>query len=225
MKTIYYTFLLIFCTGTIAFAQLEGKRFISGTVAADFGSYKPEARKSANNYSYTINIGLGKFKTANKTGEWSIFTNLKGSKQYFIVGTDSSTVKGIDAFGGGTGYTWNFYKHFSDKFGVFGGPGLAVRYAFLKQRQTDGLELFEYKSNEITASLELNAGAYYALNERWWLTASLGFSNPVSVAYTFGSTKGKVTGTRYEMSGFKYQLTPSFTFPSVGLGLRYFFKD
>lgn len=225
MKTIYYTFLLIFCSATGALAQLEGKRFISGNVSTDFNNYKPENGLSTNSYTYGFNIGLGKFKTATRTGEWSVFSNMRGNKQNFGLNNDTLTIKGINLFGFGTGYRWNFYKHFNDKFGVFGGPGVSVRYAFSKQIQTDGNDLFNQKSHEIAASLELNAGAYYALNDRWWLTASLAFSNPVFLAYTFGTSKSRTTATGYDNSGLKYQLSPSFNFPSVGVGLRYFFKD
>lgn len=225
MKIIFYTFLLIFCSKTVALAQLEGKRFISGNVSTGFDNYKPETGKSTNSYSYIINIGLGKFKTTTSTGEWSIFSNLSGSKKNFTLANDSTTIMGIDNFGGGTGYRWNFYKHFSEKFGVFGGPGLTLRYSLTKQLQSNGEELFEQKSNEITASLDLSAGAYYVLNERWWLTASLAFSNPVYAGYTFGTSKNRMTPASYDNSGFKYQLSPSFNFPSVGLGLRYFLKD
>ncbi|PSL28680.1 outer membrane beta-barrel protein [Dyadobacter jiangsuensis] len=225
MKIIYYTFLLIFCSATIAFAQLEGKRFISGAVSTNFDTYKPETGKSTNGYAYGVSIGLGKFKTATRAGEWSIFSNMNGSKKNFNLGTDTTTLKGIDGFGIGTGYRWSFYKHFSDKFGVFGGPGISVRYNYIKQFQSDGQELFEQKSNEISASLDLSAGAYYALNDRWWLTASLAFSNPVYATYSFGKSKGRTTATSYDNSGLRYQLSPSFNFPSVGIGLRYFFKD
>ena len=225
MKVIYYTFLLIFSSATVALAQFEGKRFISGNVSTDFNNYNPENGLSTNNYTYGFNIGLGKFKTATRTGEWSVFSNMRGNKQNFALTNDTLTIKGIDLFGVGTGYRWNFYKHFNDRFGVYGGPGVSARYSFSKQIQTNSDEVFNQKSHEIAAFLELNAGAYYALNERWWLTASLAFSNPVFLAYTFGTSKSRTTTTGYDNSGVRYQLSPSFNFPSVGLGLRYFFKD
>lgn len=225
MKAIYYILLLILCPASAALAQLEGKRFISGGVSTSFSASNPETGKSTNNYNYGINLGLGKFKTATRAGEWSILSDLSGSKQNFAIPGDTITISRINAFGIGTGYRWSFYKHFNDKIGVFGGPGVSVRYAYSKQVQSNGEQLFDSKSNEIAASLGLSAGAYYVLNERWWLTASLAFSSPVYLSYSFGRTESRTTGEGYDGNGLKYQLSPTFNFPSVGLGLRYFFKD
>lgn len=225
MKVIYYTFLLTLCSATAALAQLEGKRFISGGVSTNFNSISPETGKNANNYGYGINLGLGKFKTATRAGVWSIFSSMNGAKQNVTGVTDTVTISGINGFTIGTGYSWSFYKHFNDKFGVFGGPGVSLKYAYGKSLAGDGDNLYENKSNEITASFDLSAGAYYILNDRWWLTASLAFSNPVYLGYTFGRSEYRITGEGADHNGLKYQLSPNFNFPSVGLGLRYFFKD
>jgi hypothetical protein len=225
MKAIYYILFLLLYPATAALAQLDGKRFISGSASTNFFATNPETGKSTNSYAYGVNLGRGKFKTATRVGEWSIFSNMTGSKQNITGATDTITVSGINVFSIGTGYSWSFYKHFNDKFGVFGGPGVSVKYDFGKQTQGSGDNLYDYKSNEISASLQLSAGAYYILNDRWWLTASLAFSNPVYLAYTFGSSERRATGEGTDNTGLKYQLAPSFTFPSVGLGLRYFFKD
>lgn len=225
MKVIYYTLLLTLCSATAALAQLEGKRFISGGVSTDFYATNPETGRSTNSYGYGINLGLGKFKTNTRAGVWSVFSNMTGSK-YSVPGpSDTLTISGISSFGIGTGYDWSFYKHFGDKFGVFGGPGVSLRYAYGKSTAGEGINLYEYKSNEIAALLQFSAGAYYVLNNRWWLTASLAFSNPVYLAYTFGSAEQRVSGEVTDNNGIKYQLSPNFNFPSVGLGLRYFFKD
>jgi hypothetical protein len=225
MKAIYYILILILCPATAALAQLEGKRFISGGVSTNFNANNPERGKSANSYAYGINLGLGKFKTATRAGVWSIFSNMNGARQNIPGSTDTTTISGVNTFLVGTGYGWSFYKHFGDKFGVFGGPGVSLKYAYGRSTAGDGDNLYEYKSNEIAASLDLSAGAYYVLNDRWWLTASLAFSNPVYLAYTFGRSELRRTGEGADNNGLKYQISPNFTFPSVGLGLRYFFKD
>lgn len=225
MKAIYYILLLILCPATAALAQLEGKRFISGGVSTNFNATNPETGRSTNSYGYGINLGLGKFKTATRAGGWSIFSNMNGSKQNITGATDTVTISGINAFAIGTGYSWDFYKHFNDKFGVFGGPGVSLKYTYDRQTQGNGDNLYDYKNNEISTSLQLSAGVYYVLNDRWWLTASLAFSSPVYLGYTFGRSEHRGTGEGADSNGFKYQLAPSFTFPSVGIGLRYFFKD
>lgn len=225
MKVINYILFLVLVTATAALAQLEGKRFISGGASTNFYSNNPETGKSTNSYAYGINLGLGKFKTATRAGVWSIFSNMTGSKQNISGTSDTVTISGINTFGIGTGYTWNFYKHFGDKFGVFGGPGVSLSYAYGRSTVGTGDNLYEYKTNEISASMQLSAGAYYILNDRWWLTASLAFSSPVYLAYSFGTSEQRVSGEVTDNNGLKYQLTPSFNFPSVGLGLRYFFKD
>ena len=117
------------------------------------------------------------------------------------------------------------YKHFSDKFGIFGGPGLNLVYGFGKSITNPGSAYYETKSNQISFNLEVGAGAYYVLNERWWLTGSLAFSNPLYLSYKFGKSEPFEPGPHIDNSGFEYKLSPDFNFPSVGLGLRYFFKD
>lgn len=225
MKAIYYFLFLSLLSSTAARAQLDGRKFMSGSISTNFNTTNPESGKSNNSYSYGVSLGLGKFKSSTRAGEWSIFSNLSGSKQHFYVPNDSLTRSGINGFGIGTGYAWSFYKHFGEKFGIFGGPGITVRYQFAKQIEANGEELVEHKSNDVTASLSISAGAYYALNDRWWLTASLAFSNPVYLTYASSQTEIRKTATAYKTSGIQYELTPAFNFPSVSLGLRYFLKD
>jgi hypothetical protein len=224
-NSITYIILLLIFSGSVAFGQLEGKRFISGSANVGFNNQNPDAGNATNGYSYDVYIGLGKFKTATKTGEWRIFSSLGGGKQQYFFTNEPVTSKGIKSFSMGTGYFWNFYKHFSDKFGIFGGPGLTLDYGFSKQLTNVGSVYYDTKSNRVSFAFQIGAGAYYVLNERWWLTGSLGFSNPVSLAYSFGESTPYTPGTDLDNSGFEYRLSPSFNFPSVGLGLRYFFKD
>lgn len=225
MKAIYYFVFLSLLSCTVARAQLDGRKFVSGSISTNFNAVSPKTGNNTNNYSFGINLGLGKFKSNTRAGEWSIFSNLSGSKQLFYLPNDSLTRSGINGFGIGTGYAWSFYKHFGEKFGIFGGPGITARYQFAKQIQANGEQLADQKSNDITASLNISAGAYYVLNHRWWLTASLAFSNPVNLTYASSQTEIIKTGTTYKTSGVQYELTPAFSFPSVSLGLRYFLKD
>lgn len=224
-KSILYLVLLTLGSISTAFGQLEGKRFISGSAGVGFNNRNPVNNRAEHSYSYNLNIGLGKFKTATKTGEWTIISSLGGGKNYLDVPPRSIVRKGIGSFAIGGGYSWNYYKHFSDKFGIYGGPGLTMRYAYVKQTDSQGENVYEQKSNEVTVAFQLAAGAYYALNERWWLTGSLGFSNPAFVSYVFGKAESLTSDTESKNSGFHYQFSPAFNFPSVGLGLRYFFKD
>jgi hypothetical protein len=224
-KSILYLVLLTLGSVSTAFAQLEGKRFISGSAGLGFNNRNPVNNRSEHGYSYNFNIGLGKFKTATKTGEWTILSSLGGGKNYLDIPTQSIIRKGIGSFAIGGGYTWNYYKHFSDKFGVFGGPGLTLRYAYSKITDSSGENIYEQKSNEVAVSFQLAAGAYYALNERWWLIGSLAFSNPATVSYVFGKAESLTSDAESKNSGFHYKFSPSLNFPSVGLGLRYFFKD
>lgn len=225
MKNITYIFVLVVFSVSTAFGQLEGKRFISGNAGVGFYNEDSEHNRSSNGYSYNVGVGLGKFKTATKTGEWLILSSLIGGKQNHDLPNESVNWNGISSFSLGTGYEWNFYKHFSDKFGIFGGPGLTLVYSFGKSITTAGSTYYETKSNQVSFNLHVGAGAYYALNERWWLTGSLAFSNPVYLSYKFGKSKPFEPGPSVDNSGFVYKLTPDFNFPSVGLGLRYFFKD
>jgi len=223
-NNITYILVLILLSVSTAFGQLEGKRFISGNAGLGFYNQDSEPNKS-NGYSYNVSIGLGKFKTNTKTGEWLIVSSLIGGKQNYDLPNESVDRSGISSFSLGTGYTWNFYKHFSDKFGVFGGPGLILDYSFGKSITSPGSVYYETKSNQISFNLQVGAGAYYVLSERWWLTGSLAFSNPVYLSYKFGNSTPFEPGAKIDNSGFEYKLTPTFNFPSVGLGLRYFFKD
>ena len=134
-RYILYVLILALGTASTAFAQLEGKKFISGSAALGFSNQNPVNNRSENGYSYNFNIGLGKFKTATKTGEWTILSSLGGGKNYLETPTQSVPRKGISNFALGGGYNWNFYKHFSDKFGIFGGPGLILKYAYARKTE------------------------------------------------------------------------------------------
>lgn len=224
-NNITYIILLMTFSVSAAFGQLEGKRFISGSAGVGFNNQNPDAGSASHGYSYDIHLGFGKFKTATKTGEWRIISSLGGGKGNYYISNEPVTLKGIHSFSLGTGYYWNFYKHFSDKFGIFGGPGLTLDYGFNKQVTNAGTVFYETKSNRVSFSFQIGAGAYYVLSERWWLTGSLGFSNPIYLAYNFGESSPFTPGPNSDNSGFEYKLNPSFNFPSVGLGLRYFFKD
>ena len=224
-NTITYILVLIIVSVSTAFGQLEGKRFISGNAGVGFSNQDSEYNRSSTGYSYNVSLGLGKFKTSTKTGEWLIVSSLIGGKQNYDLPNESVNWNGITSFSLGTGYAWNFYKHFSDKFGIFGGPGLSLVYSFGKSLTNPGSIYYETKSNQVSFNLQLGAGAYYVLSERWWLTGSLAFSNPVYLSYKFGKSKPFDPGPNVDNSGFEYKLAPDFTFPSVGLGLRYFFKD
>jgi opacity protein-like surface antigen len=230
MKKIFlFTLLILAISNGAVFAQMDGKRFISGSLSVGLGSTNPKENPSSNSYGYNIDIGLGKFKTNTRASGWNLSTSLAGGKRSVTATRAPLTVEGINGIGVGVGHFWQYYKHFNEKFGIYGGPQVNLNYNYGKATnvQSDGTvaEIYEVKQNSIALSLGLEAGAYYKLNERWWLLASLGFSQPFAAKYTLENTVKLPDSDQLTRHNFTYGFYPAINFPSVGLGLRYFFKD
>jgi len=224
-KIILLSWLFTACSITIGFAQLEGKKFVSATVGLNFNNNNQDDYPTATNYGYNIDASFGKFKTANKASGFNIGTSLYGQKATVYTDGTREKFEGITGFGVNTGYFWQRYKHFSDKFGIFGGPHVNVFYSYSKLLPNQSSDNLLHRQHHISPQFGVSAGAYYALNERWWLTASLGFVNLLYVSYTIDKGEPWRTGNTTKSKTFDYKLSPNLTLPSVSLGLRYFFKD
>lgn len=220
-KILILTSLLVAFTITATFAQYEGKRFVSATAGVNFSNQNPEDYPVTNSYGYDFNASFGKFRTSNMAHGWNLSTSLSGGKSFVNNNGDTKTRSGLTGFGAGVGYFWQYYKHFNDKFGIFGGPNIDVSYSYGKTYNSGSEQL----TNNFSLPLGVSAGAYYTLNERWWLTASLGFADLVSVSYSFSEIKGPNNVDAVKQNAFEYGFSPTITFPSVSLGIRYFFRN
>lgn len=208
-------------------AQMEGKRFISGAAGINFNNVDPKESETTNDYGYNFVIDIGKFKTANVATGWSLRSSLSGNKNsHSRVDGVPSTYNGISGFGFGVGRFWQFYKHFNTKFGLYAGPQLSVGYAYDKKYDDGGTNnVSRERNNTFTLNAGINAGAYYQFAERWWITGSIGFSDPVSVEFSMVNSEHLSDHSMFKSKNLAYQFLPSITFPSVGLGLRYFLKN
>lgn len=232
MKNVLYLtiFLTIGSTG-ILLAQFEGKQFLSGSAGINFTNNNPKSQVSTNGYGYNFDISIGRFKTNTKAAGWRLTNSLGGAKNLFRTydenGTSSDFEKsGINNIGVGVGRFWQYYKHFNDKIGIFGGPDIDL--FFSKERQydisPDSRYLSENKVNRIQLSIGVSAGIYYHFSEKWWITAGLAFSNPLAISYAFNSSRNMADNIVYKQNELNYSLSPNVTFPSVNFGLRYFLQ-
>lgn len=231
MKNIFFLIILLLITfSEQALAQFEGKHFISGSAGINFSNSNPPGSSSSNTYGYNFNVDLGTFKTNTRASGWSLSNSLGGKKQqYPLLENNSYTVvdkSGITSVGIKAGRFWQYYKHFNDKIGIYGGPNIGFGYTNATDYNQDSniQYLIKTKNNSYEISLGLSAGLYYKFSEKWWVTASLAFSDPVSISYTFASTTYSNVSDENKARQLNYSLTPSFTFPSVGFGVRYFYN-
>ncbi|GGC00724.1 hypothetical protein [Dyadobacter sediminis] len=226
MKKIFiFTLMLLFCTAGYIHAQFAGRKFISGAASVNFFNHNPDLTTSTNGYNYNINIHAGKFKSETRASGWNLSHSLIGGKSYMPNSEVMKTYKGINNLGFGIGRFWQYYKHFNNKLGVFAGPNIDLGYTFTKGPSPEYNTPNTTRGHTIALSAGLSAGMYYQLSEKWWITASLGFSNPVFVSYSaFESTQLRTDETILR-NGFNYKLTPAISFPFVGLGFRYFLKE
>ena len=230
MKKIFLLALLIgFGTiGTLQ-AQFTGKKFIEGNAFINFKQNNNDSPDlSTNEYGYNFNISLAKFRTETRASGLRISNSLGGGKSFYSSNSNGTgpliEKSGLRSIGFGVGHFWQFYKHFNENVGIFGGPSVDLGYSNSKNYNPDGGYLQENKSNKINLGLNLSAGIYYNLSEKWWVTASIAFANPVGITYeniNYSNIAGMNESTK--VNQLEYQLTPTFTFPSVGLGVRYFY--
>jgi hypothetical protein len=226
MKKIILLFVIAFSFSTeVTLAQLVGKRFISGDMSAGFGNNNPDNSKATHGYNAGINVGLGKFKTETRASGWNLSTSLSGRREYITLDNTLKAKDGIRGFGVGAGHFWHFYKHFNEKFGIYGGPGAGLDYLFAKSTIYNQNKPFDTQYHAVSFSVSITAGAYYALSERWWVLGSLGFSQPILLKYTLENAKSLQDNDETITRSFNYGFVPAITFPNVALGLRYFFRD
>ena len=231
MKKIYFLVIIsILVFSKPVLAQFEGKKFLSGSAQIDFGNNNPEMSQSTNGYSAGINVNLGKFKTNTRASGWNLAGSIGGQKAFYQTFTNGSQVNweksGINLVGAQIGKFWQFYKHFNEKVGVFAGPGVNATYqnTISYEPVLEGQYLTEIKSNSIGLALGVSAGIYYRLSEKWWIDGSIGFSSPVNINYSITDRKSTGDFEDFRSKTMSYSLTPSFTFPSVGFGVRYFYN-
>jgi hypothetical protein len=70
----------------------------------------------------------------------------------------------------------------------------------------------------------LQAGLYYKLSEKWWVSGSLKFSEPFALDYMIKKDELGTTPTEHKTTEVKYRFASVFSIPAVGLGLRYFWS-
>lgn len=229
MKKIFFLTMLI-GFGTIGSlrAQFTGKKFMDGNAFINFKQDNDAQDNTTNEYGYNFDISLGKFKTETRASGWTISSLLSGGKRNYSVFDNGNNLNvektGLSSVGFGVGHFWQFYKHFNEHVGIFGGPSVNLGYSNSKNFSGNDGYLQKSEVNNFSLGLNLRAGVYYNLSEKWWLTASVAFANPIAVSYqnvTYSlppQMEGNMKTNRLE-----YKLTPTFTFPSVGLGVRYFY--
>lgn len=225
-KLLSFIILIQMVALTSAVAQLDGKRFISGSAGINFSNSNPDLAKASHFYGYDFNLGIGKFKSETRASGWNLSSTLSGNKSYFTGRNGELQVDdGISAFRIGAGHFWQYYKHFSSKFGIYAGPAIDGSYTRSNEITPQEDEIYDKISNSVSVTFAVNAGLYYQMSDRWWLTASLGFATPFTARYEFVDLVGQTSNSSYKSHGFIYQFSPAFTLPSVGLGLRYFLTN
>ncbi|KAA6430459.1 hypothetical protein FEM33_26035 [Dyadobacter flavalbus] len=225
MKKIFiFTLMLLFCTAGYIHAQFAGKKFISGAASIDFFNHNPDLTASTNGYNYNISIQAGKFKSETRASGWNLSHSLTGGKTVFNNNENVETYKGINSLGFSIGRFWQYYKHFNNKLGVFAGPNIDLGYTFAKGPSSE-YNLPNTQGHTIALTAGLSAGMYYQLSEKWWITASLAFSNPVFVSYSAFESTQQGTDETILTNTFNYKFAPAINFPAVGLGFRYFLKE
>lgn len=215
-----------------AAAQYAGRAFIKGNASIAFSS--TSFRQNDSNFSnggFTAGLSKGKFLTDQKATGFSLEGGLDFySYTNFGTGKPVPNYKdqGIGGFSVGAGKFWQFYKHFGEQWGIYGEPSVNIGYAHSEYFESPNSEPHVgVKRNTYRAGVSLAAGAYYQLSPRWWLNASIGFSNPLNLSFEqakweeFNSSGSKISdGTKSNV--FKYEFIPNMVLPSVGFGLTYF---
>lgn len=232
MKNILFlTIILLTSCTELLFAQFEDKQFLSGSAGINFGSINSKNVNSTNSYGYNFDVSIGRFKTNTKAVGWRLSNSLGGGKNLYTTYDGTGLPKeydksGINNISVGVGRFWQFYKHFNDKIGIFGGPGIDLTFSKVHgyEVSSDNRYISENKSDKIQFSVGLSAGLYYRFSEKWWVTGSIAFSNPIALDYSFLSFNNLNDDNKYKSQQLNYSLSPNFTFPSVGFGLRYFYN-
>jgi|GEM_PF-1662312 len=231
MKNILFLCLILLVSlNQMSFAQFNGKQFISGSAGLNFYNAKVQSGTPTNGYGYQFDILLGTFKTETKATGWKLSSTLSGVKNVYTIypnGVGKDFAKsGINHLEFGVGRFWQFYKHFNAKTGIFAGPDVNLSYQRGETYSTSSnvLSLLRDRTDKISLSAGLSAGLYYQFSAKWWLTASLAFSTPVSIDYSFVTNDNITSGDQHKNQQLHYRFSPEFSFPSVGFGLRYFFN-
>ncbi len=232
-KVILFVFSLAL-TIVQAEAQYAGREFIKGNASVSFSSTTFQ-RNDSNSSSggFTVGLSKGKFLTDQKATGFSLEGGLNFySYKNFWTGqpiTDKEAT-GIQGFSAGAGKFWQFYKHFGEQWGIYGEPSVNIGYAYSRYFENPGSENYvRVKNNKYRVGVSLAAGAYYRLSPKWWLNASIGFSNPLNLSFEHGRRDDFRAGNQVPGSGaknnvFTYEFIPVMVLPSVGLGVTYFIR-
>lgn len=224
-------------TGGSVFGQYAGRKFISGDAGIYFSSFKDDDTDvGLTRGGVSLAASLGRFTADNKAKGFLV----KGGVGFdrYLPDTPSNTFEdsrrnGINDYSFGTGMFWNYYKHFSSRIGIYGGPAVSLGYVYEQRYMVEfGGDLVRRRNNTVNASLSLTGGAYYQFSPKWWLTISLAYSDPVTGSFTHGrntgydaSSEGFVKRSSDRRDNiFAYRFTPQLYLPSVGVGLTYFLK-
>lgn len=232
-KAILFVFSLAL-TIVQAEAQYAGKEFIRGNASVFFSSNSYSSYDSnASAGGFTAGLSKGKFLTDQKATGFRLEGGLNFySYKNFRAGQPVSEkdASGIQGFSAGAGKFWQFYKHFGEQWGIYGEPSVNIGYAYSKYFvDPDSENYVRVKSNKYNVGVTLAAGAYYQLSPKWWLNASIGFSNPLSLSFEHRKREGfragdRVPGNDVKDNVFAYEFLPVMTLPSVGLGMTYFMR-
>lgn len=230
-KTILLLVFIMLSLSDVA-AQYAGKEFIMGNAALNVSSSRNRITNSSDAWGgFSADVSKGKFVTDQKATGFRLSGGLdfssasrNGQPQY---GGDN----GIRTLSLGAGKFWQYYKHFGDTWGIFGEPSVNAGYSFGRSFQSTSENVYNRtNSHAYEIGLSLRAGAYYQLSPKWWLNASLGFSNPVSVSFQHSKTVDFSVANDQPLSDgtktreLNYRLVPGLNLPSVGLGLTYFIR-
>lgn len=204
-------------------AQYTGKKFISGSADLTIYNNNPKSSSAYSSYGYSVDISLGKFVTETRVNGWSFSNSLLASKSFYYDYTNGQENKKnqLNSIGFGVGKFLHFYKHFNNKLGIYGGPGINANYMISKSFAN---YLDEKSNHYVSLNLGVSGSMYYQLSNRWWIQASLAYANPISIGYEVVNNYGGTNEGWSKANSFKYNFTPNLTLPSVGLGLRYILK-
>lgn len=235
MKSTYLiAFFILFAAVNKASAQYEGREFIRGAGHLNFSNHKNSTvETSVSSGNLDISLSKGRFVTGNKATGFSLhggigLSHMNDEAASLFPWRDKAN--GISGFTAGVGKFWQFYKHINENWGIYGEPSVGFDFSFSRAFSQEVSDAYlRQEKYQYALALNLRAGAYYKLSEKWWLNASLGFSNPVSLSLE-NRKNNILTAVDHRLNStiktntINYQLTPALTLPSVGLGLTYFIR-
>lgn len=227
-----FTLLVLIMVGGQSFSQVVGKKFINGSFNLLAANDRLKNLDWNNNaLGLGADIALGTFHTEEHVSGWLVGASISArsdswSKDVYPWGDQGN---GIGHFSFNGGKFWQFYRHITSHWGLYGQHD--VRFDFSNTKQFQNETVAEYSrsiSQEYRIGFNLSAGTYYRLSDKWWFTASLAMSSPLYLGMThkksdYYNSSGEISHTS-KNNTLTYQLAPTLRLPSVNLGITYFFK-